>query len=78
QLFEHDIPGIYAQNVNKLAIRNFNLSWGSDLPSFFTHGIECQDVDDLLIDEFVGTGNPNAPGSQKIKLVNSTYLKETN
>ena len=73
QIFEHDIPGIFAQHVNGLTIRNFNLSWGNDLPSFFTHGIECENVTDLLIDNFVGPGNPNAPGSEKMKLVNSTY-----
>jgi len=75
QLFEHDIPGIYAQNINNLSIRDFNLNWGNDLPSFFTHGIECKDVTDLLISDFIGAGNPNGSGSQKIKLDNSAYRK---
>ena len=75
QIFEHDIPGIYAQNINHLSIRDFNLSWGNDLPPFFTHGIECRDVTDLLIADFIGTGNPGATGSQKIKLENSKYRK---
>ena len=75
QIFEHDIPGIYAQHVNGLTIRDFQLSWGNDLPSFFTHGIECQNVTDLLIDNFVGTGNPNSYGSEKMKLVNSKIEK---
>jgi hypothetical protein len=75
RMFEHDIPGIYAQHVNKLDIRNFNLSWGNDLPSFFTHGIECKDVSDLMISDFAGAGNPNAPGSEKMKLENSTFRK---
>jgi len=75
KMFEHDIPGIYAQNVNNLSIRNFNLGWSNDLPDFFTHGIECKDVSDLLITDFVGGGNPNAPNSQKVKLENSTYRK---
>lgn len=68
QIFEHDIPGLYAQYVNKLDIHDFNLSWGPDLPSFFTHGIECREVTDLQIEGFTGTGNPNAPGSQKLKV----------
>jgi len=75
KMFKHDIPGIYAQNVNNLSIRSFNLSWNNDLPDFFTHGIECKDVSDLLIDDFTGTGNPNAKGSQKMKLENSIYRK---
>ncbi|MDP3433448.1 MAG: hypothetical protein Q8T04_10840 [Bacteroidota bacterium] len=70
QIFEHDIPGIYAGHVNGLTIRDFQLSWGNDLPSFFTHGIECEHVTDLLIDNFVGTGNPNSPGSENVKMVN--------
>jgi len=61
--------------VNGLTIRDFNLNWNNDLPDFFTHGIECNDVKDLLITHFVGTGNPNAPGIEKIKLVNSAYRK---
>jgi hypothetical protein len=75
QIFEHDIPGIYAQNINHLSIRDFYLSWSNDLPPFFTHGIECKDVTDLLIADFIGTGNPSATGSQKIKLDNSKYRK---
>lgn len=75
QIFEHDIPGLYAQHVNNLSIRNFNLDWGTDLPSFFTHGIQCKDVSDLLISDFVGAGNPHSPKSEKIKLENSVYRK---
>lgn len=78
QLFEHDIPGLYAQHVNGLVIRDFQISWENDLPSFFTHGIECESVTGLLIDNFKGTGNPNASGSEKVKLVNSEYEKVEN
>lgn len=76
QLFEHDMPGIYAQHVNKLAICDFALTWGHDLPSFFTHGIESVDVKDLNVKNFTGNGNPNAPGSQKMKLANTTISNE--
>ena len=72
QMFEHDIPGIYAQYVNGMYIRDFDLFWGPGLPSFFTHGIESVNVKNLTIDNFHGTGNPNAPGSQKMKLTNTT------
>jgi len=75
QIFQHDISGIYAQYVNNLSIRHFNLSWNNDLPAFFTNGIECLEVKDLLINDFVGTANPNAPGSKKVKLANSTLKK---
>lgn len=78
RMFEHDISGIYAQFVTNLGIRNFNLSWGNDLPSFFTHGIECLHVNDLLIEGFIGEGNPNGKDSRKIKLMETTYIKENN
>lgn len=76
RMFEHDIPGIYAQHVNQLDIRDFNLSWGTDLPSFFTHGIHCKEVTDLLIEGFTGSANPNAPGSEKVKLENTKLRAE--
>ncbi len=78
QMFEHDIPGIYAQNVNGLAILDFKLSWGPGLPPFFSHGIECLNVTDLIINSFIGGGNPNAQESQKLKLTNSKILTEFN
>ena len=68
RMFEHDIPGLYAQYVNNLGIRDFDLSWGPDLPAFYTHGVECKDVTGLQIEGFTGTGNPNSAGSQKIKV----------
>ena len=76
QMFEHDIPGIFAQHVNGLVISNFNLGWGDDLPSFFTHGIECLNVTDFILRDFIGAGNPTAPGSQKMKLTNTTFITE--
>jgi hypothetical protein len=75
QLFEHDIPGLYAQHIKGLSIRNFNLQWGNDLPSFFTHGIECKEVTDLYIEAFNGGPNPNAAGSQKLFLKNTTVRR---
>ena len=52
QLFEHDIPGIYAQWVEALTINDFSLQWGAGLPDFFTYALECWDVKDLKIDNF--------------------------
>lgn len=75
QIFEHDIPGIYAQYVDKLTIRDFNLSWGNDLPAFFTNGIECLEVKDLILEKFFGTSNPNSAASQKVKLEHTTLLE---
>jgi polygalacturonase len=75
QIFEHDIPGFYAQYVDRLSLRNFGLSWGNDLPAFFSHGIECLEVKEFLLEDYVGTFNPNSPKSQNIKLVNTALRK---
>jgi len=53
-VFKHNIPAFYAGNVDQLAIKGLRVSWPDRLPSFFTHAIECEDVSNLLIDDFVG------------------------
>jgi len=72
QIFEHDIPGIYAQWVEGLTINDFNLRWGADLPAYFTYALECWDVKDLKIDNFAGEANPKAVDIQGIRLERTT------
>jgi len=73
QIFEHDIPGFYARYTDNLSIIGFSLTWGNDLPPFFTHGIECEEVKDFWLEDFIGTSNPNSADSQPVFLTNSTY-----
>ncbi len=75
QLFMHDIPGIYAFNVNGLDIQDFHLVWGENLPSFFTDGIECNSVKALSINKFDGNANPNSKEGKKERLVDTSILK---
>ncbi|HEV7350036.1 glycoside hydrolase family 28 protein [Telluribacter sp.] len=75
QLFSHDIAGLYAQNVNNLSIKGFELSWDKDLPFFFTHGIHAVNVGNLLNEGFYGSGNPSFPGSKKVHLENASMRK---
>jgi hypothetical protein len=75
QLFMHDIPGIYAFNVDGLDIYDFQLEWGDDLPAFFTDGIECNSVKDLSIRNFTGGPNPNSPEGKKDRLIETTMRK---
>lgn len=74
-LFEHDIPGIYAQFVEGLTIEDFKLTWDDDLPTFFTYPVQCVSVNNLEIDDFEGSCNPNFMDSDGFKLENTT-LKE--
>jgi hypothetical protein len=53
-IFKHDIPGIYCQYVEDFRIHDVQLQWGDNLPSYFSHGIECHDFQGLDIDHFVG------------------------
>ncbi|WP_319592448.1 glycosyl hydrolase family 28 protein [uncultured Draconibacterium sp.] len=75
QIFKHDIPGLYAQYVDGLSIRNFKLRWGNGLPDFYTHGISCFEVSDLSLVRFDGIANPNSAYSAPVKLNNTTIKK---
>jgi len=58
QLFAHDIPGLYAQYVANLRLRDVDLTWGSVTQPFFTHGVEVNNFDGLAIENFNGTAAP--------------------
>ena len=75
QLFMHDIPGIYAFNVDGMDICDFRLEWDDNLPAFFTDGIECNSVKDLSIRNFTGGPNPNSPEGKKDRLTETTMRK---
>lgn len=53
-VFKHDIPAFFARGVNGLEIKGLHVSWADQLPPFFTHGVQCDGVTDLLIDGFSG------------------------
>ena len=75
QIFKHDIPGIYAQNIDQLSIRDLDIKWDKDLPAFFTNGVQCLEVKDLLLEGFSGSGNPASPGSKSVLLERTTKRK---
>ncbi len=49
-IFKHDISGLFAENVRNLRIEHFKLT-GEKLPNFFTNGLECQNVDGLMLND---------------------------
>ncbi|MFC1552497.1 glycoside hydrolase family 28 protein [Candidatus Latescibacterota bacterium] len=53
-VFAHDIPGIYCTLVNGIRISDFTLEWEEPIHRFFSHGIECEDFGNLVIDGFSG------------------------
>ena len=60
QIFGHDIPGMYAQYVRNLRIRDMDLEWDRVRHPFFTRGIEVRQFEDLSIMGFRGTSSPSA------------------
>ena len=75
QIFAHDIPGLYAQYVDNLQIRNFELQWDDDLPEFFTHGMECVDVKGLVLRDNMVPPNPRSPNGKSVLLTRTTQRK---
>ena len=53
-LFEHDIPGLFFRHVRGLRVRGFQLSWDDSLPEFFSHGIEGEEFEDVVLQGFEG------------------------
>ena len=65
-LFARDIPGLLAEHVEGLAIRDFKLNWLAPKAAFLTNGIEVSHFNNLRISNFQGAG---APGSAKARPV---------
>ncbi len=53
-LFARDLPGVYAHNVDGLALDGLKLEWADDVPGYFRHGIEVEGFRDVTISRFVG------------------------
>jgi len=68
QIFEHDIPGIYAQHVTNLSIKGFNLTWDPELPDFFTNAVEINNFDGVFINDMSGTSFPGSKDKFDIRL----------
>jgi hypothetical protein len=75
QLFEHNIPGLYAQYVKGLFINDLSIDWDEGLPPFFTHAIECIDVKNLDINRLNADKNPGCETCEKIKLERTTLKR---
>ena len=76
QLFEHNIPGLFARYVNGLSIEDFDLKWGEGLPDFFTHAVETENVNDFKLEDFSGEANPSS-GLTKNFRFRKTEIKST-
>jgi hypothetical protein len=53
-IFAHDIPAFYGRYADGVKLDGLEVEWADGLPSFFSHGIQCEDFHDLDIDGFNG------------------------
>ena len=51
-IFKHDIPAIYLRYVDGIRIRDFDLTWGENLPGYFSGAWEAQDAKNLDFVDF--------------------------
>ncbi|KQS36788.1 glycoside hydrolase family 28 protein [Pedobacter sp. Leaf194] len=70
QIFAHDIPGLYAQKVEGLKIKDFKLEWPLSMPAFFTNAIVVNDFKNLSITDFNGKASPSNTMLKAISLKN--------
>jgi len=61
-IFEHDIPGIFARNVDGFLLKDVNVAWSGKLLSFYTYALECENVEGLVLEKFNGkAAQPSLP-----------------
>ncbi|MDD6210390.1 MAG: glycosyl hydrolase family 28 protein [Bacteroidales bacterium] len=53
-IFEHDIPAIFARNVEGLKLENIKVEWSGNFLPFYTYALECENVKDLVLNGFKG------------------------
>ena len=62
---QQTLPGLLAQHVERLTIKDFDLDWSADAPAYFTDGLRCEDFNGLTIDGYHGReahlGGPGVP-----------------
>jgi Glycosyl hydrolases family 28 len=79
-IFSHDIPALYSTFADNLEIRNMHVTWGSGLPAYFKHDVDCANFNSLTIDglhEEIPEGSP-AENSSIVFLHKSgiTHIRE--
>ena len=60
-IFKHDIPALYVRYLDGLRIRDFALSWGENLPAYFSGAVEAEDSKNLDYGDLKLTSRPTRP-----------------
>ena len=67
-LFARDIPGLLAEHVQGLTIRDFTLNWVNAQAMFLSNGIEVNQSSGVKITGFTGTGAPTNRRARPVQL----------
>ena len=53
----HDVPGVHCEGLSGVELADVTVEWiGDRLPAYFSHGLQCVDVDGVTVDGFTGRG----------------------
>ena len=75
-LFEHDIPALYVKGVEDLKIDNVIVKWGKQKNTFYTHGLEMENFENITISNYnISSASKNIAD---IKLINGKKFKFLN
>jgi parallel beta-helix repeat protein len=53
-VFRHDIPAFFGRGVRHLRISDLDLEWMEPAAAYFSGGIECENVEGLVLEGFTG------------------------
>jgi polygalacturonase len=61
-VFKHDIPALYAQYVDGLTIKGLDVRWGAGLPAWFTHTVDVNHSQGVIVEGLKGVEGPAGGG----------------
>jgi polygalacturonase len=57
-IFQHDIPALYLRYLDGLHVRDFDLTWGDNLPAYFLIAVQAEDSKNLDYGDLNPTSHP--------------------
>jgi hypothetical protein len=67
-IFRHDLAGILCHGANGLTLNQIDVSWGAEVPEYYTDALRCEQTSHVVIDGFRGRQPGSADGQAAIAL----------
>lgn len=64
----HPTVGVFAEYVRGLTLRNVEVAWGANVQEYWSHALECREVDDLKLEGFEGKAGREGVEARRIQL----------